>query len=233
MTDQPKRYSIEKLLQTGVQPFPDWPDEELDQFGKDLGRKMLAQRVSMTSDGIIVDGHQRLQALQRAGHKTISADEVHIVEWATKANALELAVELNVRKRPSLTIAEKANMARQLQRKYNWSQRKLAKIFGVSQPAISQWLSATPTDDTDPVSFVIGEDGKEYSPTREKVERAPRHPWAPDGHAYRAIHKATRALQSNETIAGLNPIHLAKLAQELDDLIEAAEEVRNQVQDES
>jgi hypothetical protein len=104
----------------------------------------------------------------------------------------------------------------------------------VKRPAVSQWLANYPAVDGERPSFVIGEDGKEYDVAdRQAADRAPRHPWAPDGHAYRAVHKAVRALQENETIAGLSPIHLAKLGQEIGDLIEAAEGLQNEIGEES
>jgi transcriptional regulator with XRE-family HTH domain len=230
--NQPATYSIEDLLNTGVQPFPDLPDEDLQEMGRSIGKGPLAIPVSITTDGVLIDGHQRLKAMAAKGRKRIDATDVRVIEGATRENALDWAIRLNAARR-HLTAAQKAELARQLQRQRAWSQGRIAKAFGVKRPAVSQWLSNYPAPDDAGPTFVIGEDGKEYPVEERPSDRAPRHPWAPDGHAYRAVHKAVRALQENETIAGLNPIQLAKLGQEIGDLIEAAEGLQNEIGEES
>jgi ParB-like chromosome segregation protein Spo0J len=233
--DHPTRYPIAELLNSGVQPLEDWTAEELAALGKAIGRGQLAIPVSISSDGLLLDGHQRLKAMLAQGRKTIDADDVRVIPQATAENALEWSVELNVRRR-HLSVAEKADLARKLQRQRRWSQRKIAKVFGVTQPAVNQWLRniEAATDEEQP-TFVVGEDGKTYyAAAGPRAERPMRQPWSPDGHAFKAIHKAVRVLQSEE-LAGIqaNPLQLAKLAQEISDLIEAAEELQNQIQEES
>jgi ParB-like chromosome segregation protein Spo0J len=233
MTDQPSRYSIAELLNRGVQPLEDLPAEELAALGKAIGRGPLAIPVSVSSDGLLLDGHQRLKAMLAAGRKLIDAGDVRVIDQATAANALEWAIRLNVARR-HLSVAEKADLARKLQMERRWPQRKIAKVFGVTQPAVAQWLSTTAaTTQQEQPTFVIGADGKEYDATAPRPERPPRNPWAPDGHAYKAIRKAVRALQGEHALAGLNPLQLAKLGQELDDLIAAAEELRATVEADS
>lgn len=229
MTD---RYNIEELLANCVQPFSDRSDEDLDLFGRRIGKGGLADPISITEDGIMVDGRQRCLAMRARGRVWIDASDVHVIPDSNKSNALDWAIRMNADRRP-LSVAEKAEYARTLQRTRKWSQKRIADAFGVSRPAVTQWLSAHPGDDGERPSFVVGEDGKTYDTERPRAERPPRHPWAPDGHAYRAIHKALRAIQENDTVAGLGPLQLAKLGQEISDLIEAAEGLQNQIGDES
>jgi hypothetical protein len=123
-----------------------------------------------------------------------------------------------------------AELARTLQRERHWSQRKIAQVFGVSQPAVSQWLTR-PTDNVDNVdddiTIVEGLDGKTYETPAATRERAPQHPWAPGGDSYRKVRAAVRALRSEPPADGLGPHQRANLEKVLGDLVEAAEEAQN------
>jgi transcriptional regulator with XRE-family HTH domain len=233
MTNQPADYSIEGLLSTGVQPFPDLPEEDLRELGKGIGKGQLAIPISVTSDGLLVDGHQRLKAMLSQGRRTIAAGDVRVIEAATAENALDWSIRLNAARR-HLTGAQKAELARYLQRTRRWSQGRVAKAFGVARPAVSQWLANYPAPDGEQPTFVIGEDGKEYDlPERPAVDKAPRHPWDPAGPAFKALRKAARALEANGDVVGLDAFDLAKLDAENDRLIEAALELRLRIEAES
>jgi ParB/RepB/Spo0J family partition protein len=146
MDTMPARYSIAHLLDEGVQPFNDLDDEQLTALSKGIARtKLLAVPVVITSDGLLIDGHQRLRAMRMDGRTYIDASDVRIVDDADSSNALEWAVRLNVQRR-QLTVEEKAEVARRLQAEHGWSQRKIAELFGVSQPAVSQWLNPPKPD---------------------------------------------------------------------------------------
>jgi hypothetical protein len=232
MPDQPASYSIESLLNSSVQPFPDLPGEELEQMGRAIGRGPLAIPVSITADGILIDGHQRLKSMAAQGRKRIDANDVRVVEGATRANALDWAIRLNAARR-HLTGPQKAELARRLQRERRWSQGRIAKAFGVARPAVSQWLANYPAPDGDPPTFVVGLDDKTYDVLDRPDRPTPttvRHPWDPAGPAYRALRKATRALQTTGEPVGLNPLKLATLGSEVDRLIEAAEDLRGAIE---
>ena len=193
-TDQePKRYSIDALLNNGVQPFDDLDGEALDAIGKGIGRKELAVPVVITSDGVLVDGHQRLRAIRARGRKTIDAHDVRVLDHVDADGALEWAVKLNVQRR-HLTTEQKADVARRLQKERRWTQRKIADLFGVSQPAVSQWLR----DDDDKPTEVIGKDGVAQ---RVLSKRPPRPKPTPDpwdiynGPMFKAIEQLTARLR--------------------------------------
>lgn len=151
MMNDMKRYSIEALLAQGVQPFNDLDEEAIVALSRGVGTaKMLAVPVVVTSDGVLIDGHQRLRAMRIAGRTYIDGNDVRIVDDASADNALEWAVRLNVQRR-QLSVDEKAAVARKLQSEQGWSQRKIADLFGVSQPAVSQWLAPPKGDDADKV----------------------------------------------------------------------------------
>ena len=230
---EPGRYAIKTLLAAGEQPFADLDDEELDSLGKAIGRGPLDDPVSVSEDGILLDGHQRLKAMLRANRTYIDASDVRIITGATRENALEKAVELNVRRR-HLSVEQKADLARRLQRERRWSQGKIAKLFGVSRPAVSQWLAKT-SDDVDDGGprLIQGGDGKFYD--REAVSnrqptRPPRPPWHPEGYAFKSLAKAHRLLRGEE-YGGLEPLQEARLSQLLADVIEAAEALQNVIAD--
>jgi len=96
---EPGRYAIKTLLAAGEQPFADLDDDELDSLGKAIGKGPLDDPVSVSEDGILLDGHQRLKAMLRSGRTWIQPSDVRIIEGVTRENALEKAVELNVRRR--------------------------------------------------------------------------------------------------------------------------------------
>jgi len=233
---EPGRYAIKTLLAAGEQPFADLDDDELDSLGKAIGKRPLDDPVSVSEDGILLDGHQRLKAMLRNGRTWISPSDVRIIEGVTRENALEKAVELNVRRR-HLTVEQKAELARRLQRERRWSQGKIAKLFGVSRPAVSQWLAKTadegPDEAREPPRLIQGGDGKFYD--REAVSnrqptRPQRPPWHPEGYAFKGVAKARHLLRSEE-YGGLPPLQEAKLSQLLADVIEAAEELQNVIAD--
>lgn len=231
--ERPARYNIDALLNSGVQPLPDLEDGEMTALGKAIGRGPLADPVSVSSDGILLDGHQRLKAMRAQGRVYIDAGDVRIIEQATADNALEWAVELNVRRR-HLTVDQKAGLARQLQRERRWSQAKIARLFGVSRPAVTQWLGKTAgIQDHYVPAVIVGADGRAYdrdAVTGRPSTRPQRPPWHPEGYAYKGVRKALNLLQG-EPYGGLSPIQEAKLAQLLTDLIEAAEALQNQITD--
>jgi predicted transcriptional regulator len=63
-------------------------------------------------------------------------------------------VQLNVARR-HLSVEQKAELARKLQRERPWSQAKIAKFFGVSRPAVSQWLAKHPDPEADDKPVVV------------------------------------------------------------------------------
>jgi ParB-like chromosome segregation protein Spo0J len=225
-TERPARYSIEGLLNSGIQPLPDLDDDALRRLGRAIGQDPLADPVSVSSDGILLDGHQRLKAMLKHGRKFIDASAIHVVEQATKDNALEYAVRLNVQRR-HMTVEMKADLARQLQSERQLSQATIAKWFGVSRPAVSQWLSKTADADDESPSEVIGEDGKVYSPpprSRERKEKKERSPWQPGGYAFVALRKIRKLLET-EPVGELNALHSASLQHEIEDVISAGQEL--------
>jgi transcriptional regulator with XRE-family HTH domain len=229
--ERPSRYLIDALLNSGVQPLPDLPDDEIAALGKAIGKGALSDPVSVSSDGILLDGHQRLKGMRAQGRVYIDASDVRVVEQANASNALEWAVQLNVRRR-HLSVEDKADLARRLQRERRWSQGKIAKLFGVSRPAVTQWLARTDPADDGPATLV-GLDGKHYdaeSVSARPGTSTPRPPWHPEGYAHKGVRKALRLLQS-EPYGGLDALQEAKLAQLLTDLVEATEALQNEIHD--
>lgn len=209
------------------------PDAELEALAKAIGKnKPLADPVSMTSDGsgIIIDGSQRLRAMLRAGRKFIDARDIRQVDGATRENALEWAIRLNSQRR-SLTTDEKAEIARGLQKERGWSQAMIAKAFGVSRPAVTQWLGKARELTTGGPAVITGADGRRYD--RDAVTGRPstrplRSLWTPGGSAYNALRLAKNKLQA-EPYGTLDTLAEARLAQLVDDLIEAAEKFRTEM----
>jgi DNA-binding transcriptional regulator YiaG len=229
---RPVRYSIKALLGNGAQPWENFGADEMRTFDRGFEEESQIRLIPviLTSDGILIDGHQRLRLLLKKGHTYISAADVRVDETATAENAIERAITLNANRRD--TTEKKAALARQLRAERGWSQGQIARLFGVSRPAVSQWFAKTAGQDTgDGPPVIIGKDGRAYD--REAVSGRPatrpqRSPWHPDGYAFKAVRKALTVLQS-EPYGALPPLQEARTAQLLADLIEAAEALQNTI----
>jgi ParB-like chromosome segregation protein Spo0J len=231
---QPGRYNLQTLLDMGVQPLPDLAPDEFEGLRRAISRGPLADPLTVSSDGMLLDGHQRAKAMLANGRKFVGAGEVHVVAAANASNAFEYAVQLNVARR-QLTVEQKAELARKLQRERRWSQAKIAKLFGVTRPAVSQWLAKHPGGDDEPEAsplVVSGMDGKTYvtEPVRPRQESEQRNAWRPDGYAYRALHKALGLVQ-REPVGGLDGFHTAKLRALAEDMVESCEELVGKLSD--
>lgn len=230
--DLPKQYDIEELLNSAVQPFPAASDEWITTVSRDLKRSGgdLPAPVTVTSDGILIDGSQRLTAMLRAGRKIIMSSDVRVLAEANSSNALEYAIKLNVSRR-HLTMEEKADFARKLQRERRWSQAQIARAFGVSRPAVSQWLKKVPDPEPETApTFIEGRDGKRYirdEPPAPPRDEEPVNPWHPTkGRAAKAA-KSFRHLLSvtaTEPPTGLTDLQKSANEQVLQDIMDMCEE---------
>jgi hypothetical protein len=142
--EYPSWYGIDALLNTSSQVMPDWdwPEEDLVALAKKLGKnRPLADPVSVSSDGILLDGRQRLTSMRMAGRTRIYASDVHVIEDANRDNAFDFMVDLNDNRR-HLTPKQRQELAHMLVTKRKWSQVKVAKHMRVTQGRVSQWVSA-------------------------------------------------------------------------------------------
>lgn len=168
--ETPSFYSIEKLLSQTVQPFPDLPVDEFEVLKQSIRDRGLLNPVLLTEDGYLFDGHQRLKAMVAIGRKRITAGDVKVQPGVTRANMLGYAYASNLVRR-MLTTEQKVVRMHQCV-KLGWSQRRIAKEFHMTQPAVSQLLAAHPDVDTPDVIVTQGADGKTY--TRHAPKKRPR-----------------------------------------------------------
>jgi ParB-like chromosome segregation protein Spo0J len=174
--DGPASYRIETLLSQSVQPFRDLPPEEFDALVASLKAHGLQNPILLTEDQFLYDGHQRCKALLAIGRKRITKADVRVQRGVTRTNMLEHAYSSNVVRR-QLSTADKAIAMHQCVAR-GWSQRKIARTFGVSQPAVSQLLAveAYQPENMPDVIVTEGADGK----TRTRVRRKKTTDPAPD-----------------------------------------------------
>jgi len=177
-TPGPAFYSIEKLLSQTVQPFPDLPPEEFEVLRESIRTRGLLNPVLLTADGYLFDGHQRLKAMIALGRKRLPAEQVRIMPKVDRDNMLAAAYASNLVRR-MVTTAQKVACMHALVAK-GWSQRKIAREFAMSQPAVSQLLANPnylPEGELPEVIITQGEDGKTYT----RTPRTPReHTDLPD-----------------------------------------------------
>lgn len=167
------QYRIDELLEHRVQPFDDFTPEQLAAFGASFGEDLASSPIVVadTKPPILIEGSQRCRLYAERGRKVLEGHEVVVASHVTtRDQAYEEAVVRNVNRRP-FTVEQKAALARELQTGKGWSQGKVAKLFGVSQPAVSQWLAKVPGE-TAPAE-VVGADGKTYPTPARPAEPAP------------------------------------------------------------
>jgi hypothetical protein len=199
----PTRYEIQKLLDEAIQPWDALTEQEVESLARGIGRNQdpLAVPVVLSREGRLVDGSQRLLALQKLGRKYVNAVDVRVAPQITHANGLEWAIRLNTQRR-QLDIPQKARVVRMLMAKNGWSQNRVAKVFGVSGAAISQWLGMIPPVAGEELpTEVIGEDGVMQDVSAKRRERLnnPRkitpHTWSDRGEGYSLIRRTTARLR--------------------------------------
>jgi len=236
------RYEIQKLLDEAIQPWDALTDEELNALSKGLGRRQdpLAVPVVLSRDGRLIDGSQRLRALQLRGRTYIDAMDVRILPQVTGANALEWAIRLNAQRR-QLDIPQKARLVRTLMAKNGWSQGRCARVFGVSSAAVSQWLGQTApaTDEQELSDYVVGEDGVIQDVSAKRRARlnqsAKPHTWSERGECFSLVRKVTNrmrgVLEYPALVAELSPEERDAMLAIVQDLSATADELLVRLED--
>lgn len=235
MTDQPTKLRIDRLLRNSVQPFDNLPDEKLRALAEGIRKgRALDVPVAITGefpDPILLDGHQRLRILQEQGAVWLLARDWRVIDGVNRANTMEKAIALNDRRR-HLSAMDKARVAARLQADYGWTQKRIAKAFDVSQPAVSQWFALLDLTDDGTVrpDRVIGSDGKSYpargstrddDPGKRAVPRHVPDAWDGDGWATRSVRKALADLAKAPPPS--TPQATARAADLMTQLVDAAE----------
>jgi hypothetical protein len=221
-------------LARGAQPFEDLDPEPLRELGRGIGKGELPVPINLTEDGVLIDGDQRLKAMFATGRKFIDRTDVRVIPGATAKDALEWSVRLNTQRR-QLTVDQKGAVARRLQEQMHWSQARIARAFGVSRPAVSQWLAGTESEHGP--GYVEGEDGKSYpvkhrepdGPKSPAGEKPLKHPWKSGGRGLASTKAAAKVLKTEGGVNGLSQMEKMNLESTLTDLIEAAEELLGQL----
>lgn len=157
-------YNIQALLDTGEQPWGELPGETFEAIrdGIDAHNGALLVPVILSARHRLIDGHHRLMAAQQLGRKQIKGTEVRIDQTAVDSETEALAAIAYQRNRRQTSMEDNAKVARQLMRRFGWSQGVVAEKMRVSAAAVSKWLSKFPDDDDDPM-IRTGRDGKTYT----------------------------------------------------------------------
>ena len=238
MSDQeyPRWYNIEALLNTGPQPFDKWPKDELEQLAEAIGggKRPLSDPVKVGRDGTLLDGHQRLKAMQMAGRTRIYAGDVRVVEAADTHNAMDYAVELNVGRR-HLTTEQKQKLALMLYQERGWSQVKIAAKMKVSQGRVSQWISAERADLEDAETTMVPDGSHPSEPAAGRPPRVPTPAsslpaWAVKGKAYKALTSTANSLKKllgSEPIGPMDAFQANAIADTLNTIIDRATELQD------
>lgn len=230
------RYSVEALLNSGIQPFGNWDEEMLKSVAQDIrrtGHPMYP--VLLTVDERLFEGHQRLHAYLLLGRKMIDATDVRVCTNVTDDNALDWAIKLNIKRRHE-PPAELAALVRRLQRERHWSQGRIAAAVGRSQGRISQLLAEYPDPDAGPApddvidvkGNVQSVRGKQRSPVTSPAGLFPA--WSPKGKAYKSLRSVVRTLgklEGTEPMGPMDSIQANAIAGTLEEIIDRAHDLQD------
>jgi predicted transcriptional regulator len=156
-----QRYLISELLANGEQPWSPLDADTYDALREQIyvSNGRLVVPVVLSARGRLIDGHHRLQIVQEFGRTTIDAEEVRTDVNAVDPESEALAALRHQRLRRQTGTADNAKVARDLMRRFGWSQGLVAFKMGVSAAAVSQWLKAHP-DPTFELRERTGRDGR-------------------------------------------------------------------------
>ena len=191
----PASYSLENLLSQTVQPFPDLPPDEFEVMKESIRTRGLLNKIQLTADGYLWDGHQRCKAMVALGRTRISAKDVVINPKITRDNMLGAAMASNTVRRMQ-TTADRADRMHKLAA-MGWSQRKIARELGMKQPSVSELMKKyPPAEGTPDVIITEGEDGKTYARKRESKPSVRYAAWEYKGSASKLLMKAQATMKT-------------------------------------
>lgn len=119
--------------------LPPLSEEEYEALKADIANRGVLVPIEYDEQGNILDGHHRVRACQELGIKEWpSVIRLNMSENEKKEHVLLL--NLN---RRQITKEQKKQIALNLRKEDQeyWTQERLARVLGVSQPTIANWLS--------------------------------------------------------------------------------------------
>jgi hypothetical protein len=119
--------------------------------------------VLLSADGILYDGHQRLQLLAELGRKAIGVGEFILNPKVVGREAAYMeAIQANQNRR-HLTGKMKAEAMWNMVRQFKLSQTTIATRLGMRQQSVSELMRKYPPADIDDMpAETVGADGKTY-----------------------------------------------------------------------
>jgi hypothetical protein len=151
-------YKIDDLIANSVQPFEDLPDEELEALAKDLDPRAGLPIAVVSSDGVVIDGLQRLRALKLKGRVNVPRESLVVEMRANKANAIDWSIRLNVNRR-HLSGETKAKAMIRLMDEHGWSQGVVAEKFNMTRQGVSHLIKTYISEEDQTSPLRVGRDG--------------------------------------------------------------------------
>jgi len=128
---------VEAILPNPHQPRQFFDPKALDDLCDSIRQKGVLQPILIRRDEdgkiFLVAGERRLRAAKKAGLENIPT-------ILTKGNPVEISIIENLQ-RENLKPIEEAEALARMMKEYKYTQQKLAKAIGKSQPTISETLS--------------------------------------------------------------------------------------------
>jgi hypothetical protein len=166
-----RSYNIAELLANSIQPFDDLAAEELAALSRNLDPSSGLTIAILSTTGKLMDGTQRLRALQESGHETVPGANIVIDKHSNADNEYQRAVMFNAQRR-QLTGEAKAKAARRIMKEKGVSQNTVAGWFGISSSALSQLMTNYPDSSGPAPKATVGKDGKSYNRAAQPQAKA-------------------------------------------------------------
>ena len=152
------------------QVMPPLSEEEYNALKTDIANNGVLVPIEYDENNNVLDGYHRLKACKELDIK----DFPYLIRHGlTEDEKIGHAIRLNCNRR-HLTREQKHDKAKEL-RSQGWSYRRIADVLGIGHSTVVRWLdgddSGVPNGTPEP-PFIIGKDGKGYSPTQKPPSKA-------------------------------------------------------------
>src|SRR3954470_496656 len=145
---------------TAAPVLPPLPPDEYSQLRDSIRDRGVLQPLLITSDHVLIDGHERWRVIQELG---LARYPLRVLGNLSYAERKELAIRLNVERR-HLSRAERQRLLEMILKEApTKSTREVADMIRVNQSTVSRTRQRLRAGDANASPAVInGQDGKTY-----------------------------------------------------------------------
>lgn len=150
---------------------------DIDRVRKADADSALLVKLVFSTRGRLIDGHQRRDSMLQLDPDAVVGPDDFVIDPLAIDDDTELmrAIHYQINRRNlSEAKRQRAAWAAMLRDERGLGQRRIAKLMGVSQAAVSQWFAEFPEYARSEATTIVGPDGKTYVSPATKVRGAKR-----------------------------------------------------------